>query len=268
MFILFTKQHKYFFVFDNIQRTMSNNTNHSRGRLGNQIIRNTACSLLSKKYDLRFTYGYDSKMCELGIPLHYNGTKYHTKMFKLEDDDFPRFLCRDDLGEYNIYANDNFYQTSEAAMIYRDFYHSDEVKTSIMSINPFKERYNANNDVYVHIRLADAACWCPSFDYYDKVLGSLTFDNGYISTDDFEHELCQKLMSKYKLTPLRVMNEVTTIHFASTCKYVVLTNGTYGWFIGVIAWFSTVYFPNLDLREKFHGDIYVYPEWNKIDYVG
>jgi hypothetical protein len=44
---------------------------------------------------------------------------------------------------------------------------------------------------------------------------------------------------------------------------VVLTNGTYGWFIGLVAWFSDVYYPNLNLREKYHGDIYVYPEWKE-----
>ena len=262
--MLFTKQYKYFGDCNN----MSNNTTNSGGRLGNQIIRNTACSLLAKKYDLRFIYGYDSQMNHLGIPLFYNGTKYHTQTIKLSDDDFPRFLLRDNLDNCNLFMNENFYQTTEAAMIYRDFYHSDEVKTSIISLNPFKYRYNTNNDVYVHIRLTDAAMYCPNFDYYDKVLGSLSFDNGFLSTDDYDHELCQKLMAKYKLKPLNVMNEVTTIHFASTCKYIVLTNGTYGWFIGLIAWFSTIYYPNLELREKYHGDIYVYPEWKKIDYCG
>ena len=253
---------------DHFNGDMSNNTTHSGGRLGNQIIRNTACSLLAKKYDLRFIYSYGPQMSDLGIPLFYNGTKYHRQTRKLEDDDFPRFLLRDTLGDYNINANDNYYQTSESAMIYRDFYHSDPVRTSIITVNPFRDRYSVNNDVYVHIRLTDAARFCPSFDYYDKVLGSLTFDNGYISTDDYHHEICQKLVTKYKLKPLSMMNEVTTIHFASTCKYVVLTNGTYGWFIGLVAWFSDVYYPNLYLREKYHGDIYIYPEWKKIDYNG
>jgi hypothetical protein len=162
---------------------MSNNTTHSGGRLGNQIIRNTVCSLLAKKYDLRFIYGYDAQMSCLGIPLFLHGSKYHTQTIKLEDDDFPRFLLRDNLGDYNIVTSDNYYQTSEAALIYRDFYHSDEVRTSMITVNPFRDRYNANNDVYVHIRLTDAARFCPSFDYYDKVLGSLRFDKGYISTE-------------------------------------------------------------------------------------
>jgi len=249
---------------------MSNTTNgnFSNGRLCNQIIRNTACSLLAKKYDLRFIYSYDSQMCQLGIPLFYHGTKYYSKTVRLYDDDFPRFLLRDNLGEYNINANEDYYQTRESAMIYREFYHSDEVKKSIMLANPYKDRYGANNDVYVHLRLTDTVQFCPSFDYYDRVLKSLSFDNGYISTDDFSHELCQKLIEKYKLTPLNTMNEVTTIHFASTCKYIVLTHSTFGWFIGLIGWFSDVYYPNLNLREKYHGDIYVYPEWKEIDYEG
>jgi hypothetical protein len=117
------------------------------------------------------------------------------------------------------------------------------------------------------VRLGDAVPYCPSYDYYDKVLGKLDFKNGYISSESLDHEICQKLMIKYDLMPLNY-DEVDTIMFASTCKYIVLTNGIFGWLIGVFGWFSTIYYPNLDLRPKHHGDVYGFTDWIMNDYSG
>jgi hypothetical protein len=63
-----------------------------------------------------------------------------------------------------------------------------------------------------------------------------------------------------------IMDEVETIMFASTCKNIVLTNGIMGWFIGLFSWFSKIYYPNLDLRPKHHGDVYDFPDWTMINY--
>lgn len=246
---------------------MSNSTIGSGGRLGNQIIRNTVCSLLAKKYDLHFEYDYEAPIESLGIELYKDGKNDYSEMIKLKDDDFLRYLLYEDMGETNIYTSHTYFQNQVNADFLRAHFSSEPIKRKIIDKNSFYYRYDNNNDVYVHVRLGDAVPYCPSYDYYDKVLEKLDFKHGYISSESLDHEICQKLMIKYDLMPLNY-DEVETIMFASTCKYIVLTNGIFGWFIGVFGWFSTIYYPNLDLRPKHHGDMYGFSDWIMNDYSG
>ena len=57
-------------------------------------------------------------------------------------------------------------------------------------------------------------------------------------------------------------DEVDTIQFANTCKYVVLSSGTFSWLIGLFAYYSKVYYPNI--VRQWHGDIFVFPDWIRI----
>jgi len=247
---------------------MSNNTIGSSGRLGNQIIRNVVCSLLAKKYDLQFIYDYVTPIEELGIELYKDGKNYHYRTIELKDDDFLRYLLHDDMGKTNIYTSNTFFQNQEIADFLRGYFSSEPVKQQIMNKNKYADRYNNNKDVYVHVRLGDAVSYCPSYDYYDKVLQKLNFTQGYISSDTIDHEICQKLIANYGLIPMINKDEVDTIMFASTCKHIVLTNGTFGFFMGIFGWFSTIYYPNLNLRPKYHGDIYGFPDWIMNEYSG
>lgn len=244
---------------------MSNDTVGSSGRLGNQIIRNTICSFLYEKYDLKCWYGYEDKIDRIGVPLYKNGKNFHYNTIPLRDEDFFRYMYHDDLGKNNIYTSETFFQNQEIANFLRKHYESEPVKKSIMDHNIYAYRYDNNEDVYVHVRLGDALRFCPSYEYYDMALEKLEFKKGFISSESLDHEICQKLISKYNLKPL-IMDEVDTIMFATTCRYIVLTNGIMGWFIGVFAWFSKVYYPNLDLRPKHHGDVYDFPDWTMINY--
>jgi hypothetical protein len=58
------------------------------------------------------------------------------------------------------------------------------------------------------------------------------------------------------------INEVDTIKFASTCKYIILSNGTFSWMIGVFAFFSDIYYPIM--KKKWNGDIFVFEDWKGI----
>jgi hypothetical protein len=51
--------------------------------------------------------------------------------------------------------------------------------------------------------------------------------------------------------------------FASSCKNVVLSNGTFSWLIGLLGFYSNVYYPKI--KTVWHGDIFVFPDWNEID---
>ena len=141
------------------------------------------------------------------------------------------------------------------------YIYENEQKNKIIEKNIFKLRYNNNNDVFINIRLGDVSHLNPGFTYYDKVLSNLKFDNGYISSDSIRHHICIELIKKYNLTIFND-NEVNTIMFASTCKNIVLSHGTFSWLIGLLGFYSTIYYQKI--TRFWQGDIFVFPEWNEI----
>ena len=248
---------------------MSNDTTRGLGRLGNHIIRNGVCSALAEKYHLAFKYGYAEQIERLGISLYKEGTRFYDRGVEIceGNGDFFRYLNHDDLGENNLIVGDRwlFFQTKEIAHYLKCHFASDVVKQRIMDHNMHAHRYNNNDDIFVHVRLDDASACCPNFEWFDRVIGSLSFTRGYISSDTITHDTCKRLIAKYNLQEI-VKDEVETIMLASTCKYVVLSTGTFGWFIGTISWFSHVFYPNLRALRSHHPvEIYDFSDWNMVD---
>ena len=56
------------------------------------------------------------------------------------------------------------------------------LKDLIIEKNPFKERYQNNNDVFMHVRLGDVPYYNPGLNYYLKALSTLNFNKLYISS--------------------------------------------------------------------------------------
>jgi hypothetical protein len=138
---------------------------------------------------------------------------------------------------------------------------------NIVKNNKFTERYNANNDVFLHIRLGDVIQHNPGFKYYDKVLSSLEFNKGYIASDTSNHEICMKLKEKYANIEILNSNEVDTILFGSTCKHVVLSHGSFSAIIGYMAFFSDVYYPMYESNKNWYGDMFTnIPGWIRVEH--
>ena len=243
---------------------MVNSTEGSGGRLGNQLFRNVASSILAEKFNLKFTYGAAQSMNNLGIRLFTTGEYIFDTTQPLNDSNYMSTLNQDTLS-CNVDPIYAYFQTQDISHLIRNYMASEPVKSVIIHANLYKSRYQNNNDVYVHVRLGDAAQWSPSFEYYDMVLSTLSFGCGYLSSDMISHNLCQRLMEKYNLKPLN-LNQEQTIMMASTCKYIVLSSGTFSWTIGVLGFYSDVYYPNPARRPVWHGDIFVFDDWQQIDY--
>jgi hypothetical protein len=113
------------------------------------------------------------------------------------------------------------------------------------------------------LRLDDASQYCPPLEYFDNAVSRVDFSDGYISSDSINHEICRYLIDKYNLKIFKD-DEVGTIQFASTCKHIVLSGGTFSWMIGLLSFFSKVTFPIQKI--VWHGDIFVFDEWNGISY--
>jgi len=239
-----------------------NSTHHTAGRFGNHLFRNMAVHFIAKPNDLVIHYTYEKEMKELGIELFSGGTSSYPESLTIKDDNF--FSLLNVVFHKNIIVEPHTYcQTREFAhFLYNYFIQEDEShKNNVIRANLFKDRYNNNNDVFIHVRLGDIPQFSPGFQYYDKVLSSLEFSQGYISSDSIGDVICTDLIEKYQLKVIE-MCEVQTIMFGSTCKHVVLSHGTFSWWIGLLGFYSTVWYPTL--YNRWHGDIFVFPSWNEV----
>ncbi len=70
-------------------------------------------------------------------------------------------------------------------------------------------------------------------------------------------------MNKFNLEIYNA-SPLNTIDFAKNFKNLVLSEGTFSWWIGFLSNANNIYFNE---RERFwHGDIFVFPEWKALKY--
>ena len=81
----------------------------------------------------------------------------------------------------NLDANESYFQQEKITNLIMTNLRLN--KEYIMSKNPFKQNYNNNNDVFLHIRLGDAIKWNVGIHYYDRCLKMLKYDRIFIASD-------------------------------------------------------------------------------------
>ena len=144
-----------------------------------------------------------------------------------------------------------------------------------MEKNPYKEKYQNNNDCFIHIRLGDIkGTYSLPMSYYLKALNKIgihNIDTIYISTniESVNDEFLKLLINKYPdKTKLIVEDEIITMQYASTCKYLVLSQGTFSSCIAYMAYFSQIYWPEMPNDKVWCGDLFIENDidasWNKI----
>lgn len=232
------------------------------GRLGNIIIRNLAVSRIAERNDLFVNYCDNNLMQQLGLNLFCGKTKFeHT--IRLSDDNYFSIYNNENL-DANLDPNGNYFQTKPITNFLFDFLHSDDIKQDIISKNPFKDRYDANNDLHIHIRLTDAEKWNPGLDYYLKTISAISnFDKLYISSDDPAHNIVQEIIKKYPNAEIAHHDVVETIQFASTCKHSILSHGSFSAVIGYLSFFSNIHYPKYEFDKIWYGDMFSIDGWNK-----
>ena len=158
---------------------------------------------------------------------------------------------------------DYYYQTPFIAKYLRNYLCEEGRKQKIIDTNKFKDRYNNNNDVFIHTRIINSKPYLPQYDYIEKILKDLSYDNIYLASDDPSDPICVNYINKYGMKVLD-MDEIETIQFGTTCKHIVLSVGTFSWIIGVLGFFSDIYHADLSLNHLSHGDIFVFDDWKVI----
>jgi len=239
-----------------------NSTICSDGRFANHFFRNIAMHFIAQNNNIKFKYSYSEEFDKLGIEFFKNGTNTHNENMILNNDNFYNLISENIKINKNIEVSQHMYnQTKDFAHYIKKYIYENDQKNKIIEKNIFNIRYDNNNDVFIHIRLGDVPHLNPGFTYYDKVLSNLKFEKGYISSDSIGDPICIELIKKYNLTIFNG-DEVHTIMFASTCKNIVLSHGTFSWLIGLLGFYSNIYYPKI--KHIWHGDIFVFPEWNEI----
>ena len=237
---------------------MSITNTTANGRLGNQIIRNLAVSLLAEKHNLKVNYCNKDMIEQLGIEL-FSGNNIYNDNQSLTDDNYFSIYNSENL-KCNLNPNNNFFQTKEISnFLYNHLYN---VKSKIIEKNPFKNRYKNNNDLFIHVRLSDVAHLNPGIDYYLDTIKKIVCDTIFISTDDPSHNII-KLLLQNPNSNLNKSDEIQTFQFASTCKHILLSHGSFSAIIGYLSFYSTVYYPEYQQNKIWYGDIFSINGWIK-----
>lgn len=238
------------------------------GRLGNQMIRNLAVSIIAEKYNLYVDYSSYNLIKNLGIDLFIGKNKHNNTIKLLDDNYFHIYENKNNSLDVNLNPNDAFFQTKENTNLIYTYLHSDKIKQNIINKNPFTQRYNSNNDIFIHIRLTDVAKWNPGINYYLKAISSIKIDNSsdniYISTDDKNHSIIKKIIAKYPKSIIINYDEIKTFQFGSTCKNIILSHGSFSAIIGYLGFFSNVYYQEYEKNKIWYGDIFSINGWNKL----
>ena len=239
------------------------------GRLCNHFFRDIAIHLIAMKYNLDVEYSCEEEFNKLGLIFFKGSKNYDTTKETLYINDSNYMDIYNKLYEdKNIMIdsqNSNYFQTIEISKIIFDYVNREEIKKKIIEMNKYKERYNANDDVFIHVRLGDVEQHTHGFEYYDRALSQIVFKNGYISSDTINHNICQELIKKYNLNIFQ-NNEIETIMFANTCKYIVLSHGTFSHVSSLFSYYTDkVFYPNYN--HLWANNILIHPKRISIDKI-
>ena len=167
----------------------------------------------------------------------------------------------------NLISHYNYFQTKEITNFLCNYLHTNKVKTTIIEKNPFKNLYNTNNNLFIHIRLSDVAKFNPGIQYYLNTIKKINFDTIYIATDEPNHDIIHTLQIHYPNLKIVDCNEINTIQFGSTCKHIILSHGSFSALIGYVSFFSTIYYPEYEPNKIWYGDMFSIPGWIKCNYL-
>jgi len=246
------------------------------GRFGNHFFRNLAVSFIAEKHNLMIIYENNdtvNKLHLLGIQL-FSGENNYTETIKLIEYDLVLVGPNPNNNYFTILNSDSFKQnidpnhdacycqTQYVSNLIYEYLRLEENKNQIINANKFMDRYNNNNDCFIHVRLTDATKFNPGFDYYDKVLSQISFDNLYLASDQIDHDIIKQIMNKYPGVNILSHDIIDLMKFASTNKYIVLSHGSFSAMIGYLSFFSEIYYS--EYEHSWHGDMFSIPSWNKV----
>lgn len=242
-----------------MSKTVGNN-----GRFGNQFIRNILLSIMAERYNLSASYFNHELIKNLGIDL-FNGTNDYIKKEEINKDNYLEIYNSGCL-QTNLDPNKCFFQTKELTNFLYNYLITPKIRNKIIDKNPFKNRYKNNNDLFIHLRLWGVSGLSPGSKYYINLIDSIKCDNIYLSTDVKNQKIFMEILDNYKNNPkFKVIkyDRVKNIQFASTCKNIILSHGSFSAIIGYFSFYSKIYYPEFEEGKVWCGDMFSIPGWTK-----
>lgn len=227
--------------------------------------------MLAKKYDLKVqTYNipvYEYPHTELselqkylGVEL-YSGKNIYNDWLEVTDKNLIQALRGEFTGKA-LHINKSKETWFQIRPFVQDF--KQEIKDHFKNIK-YDDRVS-KDDILLHLRLGDKANSIgkdvPDLKYYHECFSKITYKNGFIMTDSPEHTLVKNLTDIYKLKLLDG-SPAKCLAFGKNFNKLILSSGTFSWWIGFLSRAETIYYPIPS--KPWHGDIFVYPEWQGIN---
>jgi len=225
------------------------------GRLGNAMFRNCAASILSKKFDIKVDRYLNRKDLQILRPKFYNnGTKIYENVIDVRYKNFFEILQQDNI-DYGL----NLICACQDKGFVLNY------KNEILSQFNLQYKKQHKNDLFIHVRLGDCIALnrVPSLEYYIKAIEQTKFEKGYISSDTPSHEIVTYLMDKFNLA-FYADEPAETINFAKDFGNLVVSDGTFSWWIAFLSKAGSVFYPKGG--PEWCGDIFVFDDWTPIEF--
>ncbi len=222
------------------------------GRLGNNLFQYVAAYIFAKKFHLKISS--DVVENKFNIP-SLTGIENNYPIIDVKDSNFMSLLESDYLKPAH-YRFIGYYQNSDFILKY-----TSEIK-SLFKLN-FKE--TPKNQVFASYRIGDIGGkrQMLPIEYYQDALKKLNTNGGFITSDTPDHPNIIKLINEFNLT-LYNNSPLETIDFAKNFSNLVLSEGSFSWWIGFLSSAENIYYNE---RPRFwHGDMFVLPEWKPLKY--
>ena len=227
------------------------------GRLGNNLFQYISAYIFAKKFNLSLltspTYN-GLNFGEFFNLKNITGKSFSSNVIIINDDNFLEYLNKKEIPNSH-YIFSGYFQIKNFIIDYEN-----EI------INCFKPIDEKIDEVFVVYRIGDIANLRQMLpiEYYQECLNELTFNSGYITSDTPYHPNVIKLCEEFGLKLYNNPCPMTTIDFARKFNNLVLSEGTFSWWIGTLSQSNTIFFNE---RERFwHGDIFTNKLWNKKNY--
>ena len=227
------------------------------GRLGNNMIQYSAARLFSNKHKIKL------------ITPPINGDINFTSLLKSNDDtDHQSYQ-----NTTQIVNNNNFLSLLEMNdvpkqhYVFSDYFQFEEFFTKYDNEikNLFKEDKTKRDGVFVHYRIGDIMNLknMLPIDYYLDALNRINVNGGYITSDTPDHPNVIDISQKYGLEILN-LDPLSTIDLGRKFDNIVLSEGTFSWWIGQLSDANTIYY---NKRNRFwHGEIFTNKNWIDLRY--
>ena len=227
------------------------------GRMGNNMIQYSAAKLLSNKHKIKLVtppINGDINFTELLLPTNDDEYQIHQHNTLIVDNNNFLPLLESPIIENRHYVFSDYFQ-------FESFFSNYEGDIRKLYKNCKEKR----EGVFVHYRIGDiinSKNMLP-LNYYLDALNKIGSKGGYITSDTPNHPNVITLSEQFELEILND-NPINTIDLGRRFGNIVLSEGTFSWWIGHLSNAKKIFF---NKRNRFwHGEIFTNKEWIGLHY--